>query len=149
MTLLKTSRNCQLKLFIYIKAILCRPFKIRDSPLDLYLRKTAIRVIDLKSVVRMRPKHFSCKCTTKRNPIFVNWSCNARSGGEEHRQCFFVRAFPIISQLLRWRWRTLPIIYLPLMGSFILSRLYHISRKKRMFSFWNCFVTVFIFRVTS
>lgn len=81
----------------------------------------------------MRPKHFSCKCTTKRNPIFVNWSCNARSGGDDHRQCFFVRAFPIISQLsqlLRSRWRTLPIIYLPLMGSFILSRLYHISRKK-------------------
>ena len=96
----------------------------------------------------MRPKHFSCKCTTKRNPIFVNWSCNARSGGGDHRQCFFVQAFPIISQLsqlLRWRWRTLPIIYLPLMGSFILSRLYHISRKKRMFSFWNSFVTVLYF----
>ena len=41
----------------------------------------------------MRPKHFSCKCTTKRNPIFVNWSCNARSGGDDHRQCFFVQGF--------------------------------------------------------
>ena len=142
-----TSRNS-----LFILRQYCQPFKIRDSPLYLYLCKTVFRVFDLKSLVRMHPKHFSCKCTTKRNPIFVNWSCNARSSGDDHRQCFFVRAFPIVSQLsqlLRWRWRTLPIIYLPLMGSFILSRLYHISRKKRMFSFWNCFVTVFIFRVTS
>ena len=89
-----TSRNSLIILRQY-----CRPFKIRDSPLYLYLRKTAIRVFDLKSLVRMRPKHFSCKCTTKRNPIFVNWSCNARSGVADHRQCFFVRAFAIISQL--------------------------------------------------
>lgn len=124
-----TSRNS-----LFILRQYCRPFKIRDSPLYPYLGKTVIRVFDLKSLVRMRPKHFSCKCTTKRNSIFVNWSCNARSGGDDHRQSCFVRAFPIISQLsrlLRWRWRTLPIIYLPLMGSFILSRLYHISRKKR------------------
>ena len=96
------------KLQLYVLRQYCRPFKIRDSPLYLYLGKTVIRVFDLKSLVRMRPKHFSCKCTTK-----GNWSCNARSGGDDHRQCFFVRAFPIISQLsqlLRSRWRTLPII---------------------------------------
>ena len=129
-----TSRNS-----LFILRQYCRPFKIRDSPLYLYLGKTVIRVFDLKSLVRMSPKHFSCKCTTKRNPIFVNWSCNARNGGDDHRQCFFVRAFLIISQLsqllrfatLSSRWRTLPIIYLPLMGCFILSRLYHISRKKK------------------
>ena len=81
------------KLQLYVLRQYCRPFKIRDSPLYLYLGKTVIRVFDLKSLVRMRPKHFSCKCTTKRNPIFVNWSCNARSGGDDHRQCFFVRGF--------------------------------------------------------
>ena len=135
---------------LFILRQYCRPLKIRDSPLYLYIGKTVIRIFDLKSLVRLRPKHFSCKCTTKRNPIFVNWSCNARSGGADHRKCFFVRAFHIISQLsqlirfaiLSSRWRTLPIIYLPLMGSFILSRPYHISRKKNVLFlklFRHCF----------
>lgn len=135
------------KLQLYVLRQYCRPFKIRDSPLYLYLGKTEIRVFDLKSLVRMRPKHFSCKCTTKRNPIFVNWSCNARGGGDDHRQYFFVLAFAIISQLsqllrfatLSSSWRTLPFIYPPFMGSFILSRIYHISRKKKDVLFLKLF----------
>lgn len=55
-----TSRNS-----LFILRQYCRLFKIRDSPLYLYLGKTAIRAFDLKSLVRMRPKHFSCKCTTE------------------------------------------------------------------------------------
>ena len=141
-----TSRNSSWN-SLYVLRQYCRPFKIRDSPLYLYLGKTEIRVFDLKSLVRMRPKHFSCKCTTKRNPIFVNWSCNARGGGDDHRQYFFVLAFAIISQLsqllrfatLSSSWRTLPFIYPPFMGSFILSRIYHISRKKKDVLFLKLF----------
>lgn len=136
--IIKISRNS-----FFILRQYCRPFTLRDSPLYLHLGNTImIRVFDLESLVRMHPIHFSCECTNKRNPILVNWSCNARSGGEDHRQCFFVRAFAIISQLLSFAilsssWRTSPIIYL--MGSFILSRLYHISRKKKDVFFLTLF----------